>query len=1267
MEEKPGSQSALSADDISEQATPAPLSILDSQEFVKGKFQPKNSLKIADFQVFHWEIDWNALEKRTTGPVFEAGGHKWNVLLFPQGNQVQGVASLFLEYTDADTSPEGWGVCADFCLAISNIEKPDVYHMSRTEHRFCADESDWGFSQYYRTDLLSQTTDSKGPIMTGNKFRISVYIRVLDDPTGVLWHNFKNYDSRKVTGYIGVDNQGATCYMNSLLQSLYFTNEFRRSVYKVPTENDKPAQSVTLALQQVFHDLQLSPDTVNTIELTKSFGWDTQESFRQHDVQEFNRVLQDHLENKMKGTAVDGAIGRLFLGKMKSYIRCLNVDFESSRIEDYYDISLNVKGCKTLRDSFVDYCQVETLEGENKYMAENHGLQDAKKGMVFMSFPPVLHLQLKRFEYDFMYDRMIKINDRFEFPFEIDLEEFLDSGADRSEPCVYRLHGVLIHSGDVSGGHYFAFLRPTENKKWYRFDDDRVVPVLEDEVIDESYGGDIGSGNVNNNGPTRPSGGFGAVTRSTHKKITNAYMLVYIRSSQSRKILDPVDDSEIPIHVIKRSQEAKAEEERRRQELAEKQRTVNVTIVDDSDFRTHQMFDMCDFGAKLPGQSKLYSKRFPRTMRYSEFKEAYAQEKGLKVDEIRFWAIVGRVNKTIRVDSPITEPNDLMDIDDQADQTLEKIFQDNFKKWSELRLYCEHMDKWVPNGRFPACDSHSERSMVFIKYFDQPSQKIEGLGKIYISAKSQIKEIIPLLKAKKGLADSTEIDLYEEIKPYMIEKMNTEITFQQSEIQSGDIICFQPTQRQELSSVDGVVVEKDEFDRILPRTIPEFFDRLTRKVPVFFGKSLADSDAESSEDEPNIPDSGDIDWNELESRDKTRFTLYLFLDDTYDTVAKEVAKKLGVDDPLRIQFSHNASEHPYEQNQVIRRSPDTTLDNMIFSMYVTEDRLNFLSYEILPMSIVDMEKTAAIPVVYLGGALRDEQTFKVRVSINQTAQAIVDEIYSRVANIHLKSKIQAAPVNTPDMPNDSDALKSQLLPKPTVEPAFTLRIYHEVKGYSISPIEIQESVTKYIQDGSVLYAELLPSVSDQPLAQENDPKKTPKQYGDSKVIRVFHFTNQLRNVHGVPFFFTIFRDEPWEETWHRIQLKLGMGKRDFTKVKPVIVPEGASSIDSCRYLLDGSSNNGSGGNARSLGANPTMPGAIMSPTPETTPRSGSPALQGEQGGESASPEVADIEDKSPTSLWEELSSDPDNTVLGLDYVERSNRNRRTEKSIHIRG
>ena len=40
-----------------------------------------------------------------------------------------------------------------------------------------------------------------------------------------------SWDSKKHTGYVGLKNQGATCYMNSLLQTMFFTNKLR----KVPT------------------------------------------------------------------------------------------------------------------------------------------------------------------------------------------------------------------------------------------------------------------------------------------------------------------------------------------------------------------------------------------------------------------------------------------------------------------------------------------------------------------------------------------------------------------------------------------------------------------------------------------------------------------------------------------------------------------------------------------------------------------------------------------------------------------------------------------------------------------------------------------------------------------------------------------------------------------------------------------------------------------------------------------------------------------------
>lgn len=179
-------------------------------------------------------------------------------------------------------------------------------------------------------------------------------------------------------------------------------------MYQIPTENE-PLTNSALTLQRLFYLLQTSTEAVGTHELTRSFGWETQDIFAQQDVQELNRILMESLEQKMKGTEAENSLAKMFVGKTKTYIKCINVEYTSERIEDFWDIQLNVRGFKNLDESFKDYIAVETMDGENKYFAEGHGLQDARKGVIFESFPEVLHLHLKRFEYDFNTMQMQKV------------------------------------------------------------------------------------------------------------------------------------------------------------------------------------------------------------------------------------------------------------------------------------------------------------------------------------------------------------------------------------------------------------------------------------------------------------------------------------------------------------------------------------------------------------------------------------------------------------------------------------------------------------------------------------------------------------------------------------------------------------------------------------------------------------------------------------------------------------------------------------------
>jgi ubiquitin carboxyl-terminal hydrolase 7 len=151
-------------------------------------------------------------------------------LLFPFGNNVD-QCSIYLEHGfDANTVPDDWSCCVQFSLVLWNPNDPTIYCHHSAHHRFTKDESDWGFTRFLELRKMFNVPwdNSDRPLVEDETANITAYVRIVEDETGVLWHNFNNYDSKKETGYVGLKNQGATCYLNSLLQSLYFTNAFRK-------------------------------------------------------------------------------------------------------------------------------------------------------------------------------------------------------------------------------------------------------------------------------------------------------------------------------------------------------------------------------------------------------------------------------------------------------------------------------------------------------------------------------------------------------------------------------------------------------------------------------------------------------------------------------------------------------------------------------------------------------------------------------------------------------------------------------------------------------------------------------------------------------------------------------------------------------------------------------------------------------------------------------------------------------------------------------
>lgn len=160
-----------------------------------------------------------------------------------------------------------------------------------------------------------------------------------------------------------------------------------------------------------------------------------------------------------------------------------------------------------------------------------------------------LIFHLKRFDFDMVTMMRNKINDEFQFPEHIDMSPFtVDYLSDQNtaiEPDVFKLVGVLVHSGTAESGHYYSFIRerPMADTvgSWVEFNDSDVSKFDPSKIADQCFGGYY-------NDTTHHSNGLGPVR---FNKVWNAYMLFYQRVSgmeSSKSAYKPVR-SDIPVHA----------------------------------------------------------------------------------------------------------------------------------------------------------------------------------------------------------------------------------------------------------------------------------------------------------------------------------------------------------------------------------------------------------------------------------------------------------------------------------------------------------------------------------------------------------------------------------------------------------------------------------------------------------------------------------------------------------------------------------------------
>eukprot|EP00435_Cladocopium_sp_Y103_P018377 s2055_g4.t1 len=136
------------------------------------------------------------------------------------------------------------------------------------------------------------------------------------------------------------------------------------------------------------------------------------------------------------------------------------------------------------------FVQEERLSSEDAWYCnrcKEH--KEAFKKLEFHNCPPVLVLQLKRFQYT-RWSRE-RLNNPVSFPLEnLDLSPYLTASA--KERCtvkpVYDLAAVSKHIGSLGGGHYVAFSRSSIDGAWYYFDDSTVRRCSEEDVASDKVG-----------------------------------------------------------------------------------------------------------------------------------------------------------------------------------------------------------------------------------------------------------------------------------------------------------------------------------------------------------------------------------------------------------------------------------------------------------------------------------------------------------------------------------------------------------------------------------------------------------------------------------------------------------------------------------------------------------------------------------------------------------------------------------------------------------
>ncbi|KAF3785234.1 Ubiquitin carboxyl-terminal hydrolase 25 [Nymphaea thermarum] len=310
---------------------------------------------------------------------------------------------------------------------------------------------------------------------------------------------------RRKSPPLGLRNLGNSCYLNSVLQCLTYTpplanfclSNRHSSICELSNVCKKHECPFCLSLS-IESPLDVPAKIQSSIQIfAKHFRIG-----RQEDAHEFLRYMMDACHNtclkllksrngvvcqngqangKTEKVEPNTIVKEIFGGVLQSQVKCLSCDFESNKMDDIMDISLDLFQCRSLKEALQRFFQPEILDGSNKYSCEKcNKLSAARKQMSIFQAPNVLVIQLKRFEGV----HGLKIDRPITFGEDLALAAYMCKQAQDPQP-EYSLFGSIVHAGySPESGHYYAYVKDASGQ-WYCCNDAHVTLATVEEVLSE--------------------------------------------------------------------------------------------------------------------------------------------------------------------------------------------------------------------------------------------------------------------------------------------------------------------------------------------------------------------------------------------------------------------------------------------------------------------------------------------------------------------------------------------------------------------------------------------------------------------------------------------------------------------------------------------------------------------------------------------------------------------------------------------------------------